>query len=482
MKKLYTTLALAAAVALSASAADVKALKFEKNVQTISNEISVEEFAAPIARKVAPAVMKAQPTSVEDILGYYEIAYVDLYKDGNDFSLGAIKILKGSGANEVNLYGFGNSKDDNPIVGVFNAAAGTLSIASYQPVFTTASLGQIYWQHVIVAEVNGQKNFAISKDPLVLTFDDKGNFVVPFQNGWPEGCFLGAKDSPNFEGYWAGMIAESRKMTAPAAEGWSDAGNATLSDPWFLPGVGAIFFTTAPNFPAYDVKLQRNQANPNLYRLYDPYANINEYLNGDTPTTSEDYFPFNESVLAGCIEFDVTDPTCVLFTPQVYSGLSSDDLFGMDMFYMTNGAGDFVLTESEYTEGMSTAEKIELWKTVLQEGGEQDNISTYVKEANTVIIKDAQFYASGQTTYPNWTTLLTFLKENNPDVWGTIQLPVVMQGAIVMPDPAGIDNIITDNTNKTLEYFNLQGVRVENPSNGIYIRRQGNDVQKVYVR
>lgn len=36
--------------------------------------------------------------------------------------------------------------------------------------------------------------------------------------------------------------------------------------------------------------------------------------------------------------------------------------------------------------------------------------------------------------------------------------------------------------NAPVEYFNLQGVRVANPENGLYIRRQGANVQKVMVR
>jgi hypothetical protein len=36
--------------------------------------------------------------------------------------------------------------------------------------------------------------------------------------------------------------------------------------------------------------------------------------------------------------------------------------------------------------------------------------------------------------------------------------------------------------NGAVEYFNLQGVRVANPENGIYVRRQGNKVSKVVIR
>lgn len=45
----------------------------------------------------------------------------------------------------------------------------------------------------------------------------------------------------------------------------------------------------------------------------------------------------------------------------------------------------------------------------------------------------------------------------------------------------GIEGIVVDE-NATVEYFNLQGVRVANPENGLYIRRQGNKATKVFVK
>lgn len=44
-----------------------------------------------------------------------------------------------------------------------------------------------------------------------------------------------------------------------------------------------------------------------------------------------------------------------------------------------------------------------------------------------------------------------------------------------------VDDIIVDE-NAPVEYYNLQGVRVANPENGIYIRRQGSKVSKVLVK
>ncbi len=56
----------------------------------------------------------------------------------------------------------------------------------------------------------------------------------------------------------------------------------------------------------------------------------------------------------------------------------------------------------------------------------------------------------------------------------------------VEPQASGVEEIeesvIEENIDAPVEYYNLQGVRVENPAKGIYIKRQGNKVSKIYVR
>ena len=48
---------------------------------------------------------------------------------------------------------------------------------------------------------------------------------------------------------------------------------------------------------------------------------------------------------------------------------------------------------------------------------------------------------------------------------------------------SAVDNIAADNDeNAPVEYYNLQGVRVQNPSNGLYIVKQGNKVSKQLIR
>ena len=47
---------------------------------------------------------------------------------------------------------------------------------------------------------------------------------------------------------------------------------------------------------------------------------------------------------------------------------------------------------------------------------------------------------------------------------------------------AGVEAVVADDAEAPVEYYNLQGVRVAEPENGLYIRRQGNKVEKVVIR
>ena len=49
----------------------------------------------------------------------------------------------------------------------------------------------------------------------------------------------------------------------------------------------------------------------------------------------------------------------------------------------------------------------------------------------------------------------------------------------------GVENIVVEemeDVEAPVEYYNLQGVKVAEPSNGIFIKRQGKKVSKVYVK
>ena len=52
-------------------------------------------------------------------------------------------------------------------------------------------------------------------------------------------------------------------------------------------------------------------------------------------------------------------------------------------------------------------------------------------------------------------------------------------------DPSGVENIVVEEMEEIdapVEYYNLQGVKVAEPSNGIFIKVQGKKASKVYVK
>ncbi|MGM9843297.1 MAG: hypothetical protein ACI30S_03635 [Muribaculaceae bacterium] len=53
---------------------------------------------------------------------------------------------------------------------------------------------------------------------------------------------------------------------------------------------------------------------------------------------------------------------------------------------------------------------------------------------------------------------------------------------LIVAGTTGVESVSEDDVNAPVEYFNLQGVRVENPQNGLYIVRQGNKVSKQIIR
>lgn len=61
-------------------------------------------------------------------------------------------------------------------------------------------------------------------------------------------------------------------------------------------------------------------------------------------------------------------------------------------------------------------------------------------------------------------------------------LAVRTNGATGDDITTGVENVEAENGNAPVEYFNLQGVKVDNPANGLYIRRQGGNTEKIIVR
>ena len=122
-----------------------------------------------------------------------------------------------------------------------------------------------------------------------------------------------------------------------------------------------------------------------------------------------------------------------------------------------------------------------------------------------VNLEGMNYYCSGAPI----AELLPFFEQNNltpstfDDATGTVTLlncgfgttekpdnifawsqTAVMEGFIKFNDWAGINGVSVDNENAPVEYYNLQGMRINNVENnpGLYIRKQGDKATKVFVK
>lgn len=65
---------------------------------------------------------------------------------------------------------------------------------------------------------------------------------------------------------------------------------------------------------------------------------------------------------------------------------------------------------------------------------------------------------------------------------GSIENAFGLTSSQIKDETSSISDINVEDANAPVEYFNLQGVKVANPANGIYIMRQGGKASKVYVK
>lgn len=77
--------------------------------------------------------------------------------------------------------------------------------------------------------------------------------------------------------------------------------------------------------------------------------------------------------------------------------------------------------------------------------------------------------------------------ENTDELHAIAMLVDIRSGVIInavqmeIKPSSGINDLLDDNASAPVEFFNLQGVRVAQPENGLFIRRQGSKVEKVVM-
>lgn len=230
--------------------------------------------------------------------------------------------------------------------------------------------------------------------------------------------------------------------------GWHTLGNATLTEGFLSCSLPTMF-----DVESYQVEVQRNIAQPGLYRIvnpYSPWSHSSDYL------LAHDHNHY--------IYFNAENHENV-YILESGLGISVENLgeAGIGSLYY-----DMV---REY--GIDLLNMFGIYSG----GTIKDNVLTFDGTGEIKIF----FAGTGQWHYTNLKPNPDYEAGVSPDedmyLGGDFKLD--MTGL----DLSGISDIAADTATATAEYYNLQGIRVEHPSAGnVYIRRCGSKVDKVMVR
>lgn len=439
MKKFYT-LALGAIFAFSASAQVLTAEKANRCHEQQDNKVAKVINIEGLSHKTkAPAKIAA---SAADVAGNYKITYyVELVGMDGWYSQ-EMTVSEGTAASTVVLdIPYENSGYDFTLslTGTVNALTGEITFKADQPSgVDDATISLEHW--------DGSNYVSVSSITATYT----GTSI-----DFDEDDAIGLLTSDDNYYTFFDFITMTKIIDDPNAdpnEGWTSLGNATFVDPWVIPGFGE----NPEDYP-WEVELQQNDADKNVYRLVDPYAGSNcpvASLNSSTATH-------------GYIQFNVEDPDHVYFD-IVEAGFANPNL-GITELYCYNSLGwaiayfSFQYTPSYIVQALGD----DLVYTTFKNGV----VTLGSKEAEDgSVMYDACFGIQGnKVACYKWTD-----KEDNP---------LAMLGSITFPGAAGVDVIEAEDADAQVKYYNLQGVQVAEPVAGqLVIRVQGEKATKMVVR
>lgn len=384
MKKFYTVLA-AAAVAISAVAAPTFATDAAKSIKKCPKTIQSFQSVKPSTRLAAP-VTAASVSSVEDILGIYEVSANSYSADGQYTSYATLSAVEGK-ENTVKFNGL--LYQDVVFEGVVDCAAGTITceggqyiLDAYDQSYNTVRIYLFSAESVADASAGNIDETS----PIVFTIAADGSI------SYDKTIVLGAQGGAGAVDYLDQIVYEP-----------SDA-NTTIEFGEYSVDDEGYFTEEVVEYTTY----------------------ANSVLSGSTVTVSG-------FVYGDCEDIDI----------------------------------DFDLATGKAVLGPQYAFTITVQGT---------NYDIYVGALGTSSMTAIEGTVAGNVI--SWTGDWAFMCDA-----GIVSMH---KGAKLTfsfnLDGSGVSDIAVDNENAPVEYFNLQGVRVENPSNGLYIRRQGNVATKVLVK
>lgn len=438
MKKLYT-LFLGAAVALSASAGAFTPQQIASK-KAVPEKQMVEKLSLKSFSKKAPSKIGANVT-IDEIAGEYEWTYTSALGEGGNAVGTAVLAIKDADAGVLSLT-LGNWTIEATY------SKGNLSIAPGQDLgYNQANKMQVYTYHWRWVPNGNDYTPSPLDTPMIgsASFDDNDNVIIEFDED--DILLVGNEAVGFFIGAYANKFApesewEDRLMPA---EGWVKYDTATFTDGWQISGYGE----DPADYP-YDVVVEKNTLpeleGAELYRIVNPYGEGTPlFENNEDPNGGQGY-----------IMFSLQLPEFVMAYPVTYSGLTDEqgaylncNLEGWGFIF-----GDQLLEKEDWT-----------LDELIQALGLKE-FSTY--EKNLVTFNNCVFGTKQQpaATY-TWRD-----QQGNPLIFPST---LTFKG-----EQNGVDNVAAD-FDSTVEYYNLQGMRVENPTNGIYIKKENGKTFKVRV-
>lgn len=272
--------------------------------------------------------------------------------------------------------------------------------------------------------------------------EDAPELIITMENGivdFPEGSILGLVG--NYEKPI--MLNDQMELYMPGVEyvpEWGEIRTGKMLDTFFEAGFRDYEAVEC------DVLIQKNNRVDGVYRIIDPWYR----LFGDAaPAEDAGYYFY----------FDASNPDCIVVPYQTsYVNTSDGPVYVLSLSALYETTEEFLASE---------------------DAAGNFKMDT---ETNTINFTGSEVQLTdGSTTFVG-PLFFVYPKSANPNSLYVLR-PYETPGYIKLPEFNGISNVAVDNNNAKAEYYNIQGVRVNNPVSGqLYIVKKGNEVSKQVVR
>ncbi|MDE7179863.1 MAG: hypothetical protein K2N88_01515 [Muribaculaceae bacterium] len=324
----------------------------------------------------------------------------------------------------------------SPIPADYDATTGMITFGEYD-----APAYQDYTVKIVPTHWNN----AVEIAPYSVFFNSStGTITFPADHGigWraytADGATVGWLDL--FDVLSLAQMPPEDPFDEEQAGQWTSIGNGTMVDAWVLTAYSNGGVPINPADYPFEVELQQNIENQNLYRVWRPYHS--------------ETFPLassNTSIYQGQIVFDVTDPDHVIVRTGFPAGWATDsgEMYNFDLLgWQINSFGD------DYTDSYLTA------------------IYAYMEANNQPFstFKDGVLTVNASVFDTNINCLKSYTWNN----------AVTRRSSVAFPGVDGISGLGAEKGEA--KFFNLQGVQVDGKQPGILIKVQDGKATKVLVK